>query len=138
MSGFPEISADHAPHRQTPPKRGVPSGHPVPRRCIGLANKDGNGEGFNGVRISGIQASASHYGGAGYKINVTTPPSPVKLGNVRGELEDLARSGASLAGFQLAHANLRDINLNRRGTKKGYDLSNADLFHADLLGAHLF
>ncbi len=58
--------------------------------------------------------------------------------NIRGELEDLARSGASLAGFQLAHADLRDINPNRRGSKKGYDLSNADLFHTDLRGAHLF
>lgn len=58
--------------------------------------------------------------------------------NIRGELEELARSGVSLAGFHLAHADLRDINLNRRGSKKGYDLSNADLYHADLRGAHLF
>ena len=58
--------------------------------------------------------------------------------NIRGELEDLARCRASLAEFQLAHADLRDINLNRRGSKKGYDLSNADLFHADLRGAHPF
>ena len=57
---------------------------------------------------------------------------------VRGALEDVAMSGASLAGFKLAHANLQGINLNRRGSKFGYDLSGADLFHADLRDAHLF
>jgi len=58
--------------------------------------------------------------------------------HIRAELEGLARGGASLVGFKLAHADLRDINLNRRGSKQGYDLTGADLFHADLRGAHLF
>jgi len=58
--------------------------------------------------------------------------------NICQELEDVARSGASLSGFKLARADLRDINLNRGGSKDGYDLSNADLYRADLRGAHLF
>jgi hypothetical protein len=43
-----------------------------------------------------------------------------------------------LSGFRLARADLRDINLNRGGSKEGYDLSKADLYRADLRGAHLF
>ncbi|MBT4044247.1 MAG: hypothetical protein HOK21_03255 [Rhodospirillaceae bacterium] len=58
--------------------------------------------------------------------------------NIRQDLEDVARSGASLSGFRLARADLRDINLNRGGSKEGYDLSKADLYRADLRGAHLF
>lgn len=66
------------------------------------------------------------------------PDADKSGGDVRQALEELARSGAPLAGFKLAHADLRGINLNRHGGKQGYDLSDADLYHADLRGAHLF
>jgi hypothetical protein len=54
------------------------------------------------------------------------------------KLEEYARSGGMLHGIFLKHANLENLNLVRRGSKKGYDLTGADLYRANLRGAHLF
>ncbi|WP_419905603.1 ion channel [Kiloniella sp.] len=54
------------------------------------------------------------------------------------ELEQLARSGASLHGLLLKEADLKEVNLVKRGSDTGYDLSYSDLYHAHLNGAHLF
>ena len=66
------------------------------------------------------------------------PESDKTVPEVRERLEAVARTGGSLAGFKLANADLREINLTRGGNSRGYDLSGADLSHADLRGAHLF
>jgi len=53
-------------------------------------------------------------------------------------LEAWAKSGKSMEGFSLKYAKLDHVNLVNYGSKEGYDLSKADLYHADLTGAHLF
>lgn len=49
-----------------------------------------------------------------------------------------ARSGQSMQGFQLKHAPLAGIDLVQHGCRDGYQLHEADLYRADLRGAHLF
>jgi len=58
--------------------------------------------------------------------------------DLKDQLEALARDGQILEGFQLARANLEGINLVRHGDKRGYSLARADLYRANLRGAHLF
>ena len=58
--------------------------------------------------------------------------------DLKERLEQLAQSGASLHGLLLKDADLEDINLVKRGSETGYDLSHSDLYHARLKGAHLF
>ncbi len=53
-------------------------------------------------------------------------------------LEELVRSGRSLAGFQLNGAKLDGINLNVEDQSRGADLRGANLSRASLRGAHLF
>ena len=54
------------------------------------------------------------------------------------KLEAWAKSGKSMEGFSLRYAKLDHINLVNYGSDEGYNLSKADLFHADLTGAHLY
>ncbi len=66
-------------------------------------------------------------------------PDTVKTGDdIKQRLEEYAASGRSMAGFSLKYANLEDINLINRGKKTGFNLSYADLYHANLRNAHLF
>lgn len=53
-------------------------------------------------------------------------------------LEAHARAGGMLHGISLKNANLKHLNLVRKGAKHGFDLTGADLYRADLTGAHLF
>ncbi|GIU21695.1 pentapeptide repeat-containing protein [Shewanella schlegeliana] len=53
-------------------------------------------------------------------------------------LEEFARKGGQLRGISLNHANLANIDLVRHQQKVGFDMSNAELYRADLSGAHLF
>jgi hypothetical protein len=53
-------------------------------------------------------------------------------------LENWAKSGKPLDGFQLSRANLSDVNLVKSGSKLGYSCRNVDLYRADLTDAHLF
>ena len=53
-------------------------------------------------------------------------------------LENFAADGGLLQGIALKRANLRNVNLVRRGSTSGYDMRNADLYRADMRGAHLF
>lgn len=53
-------------------------------------------------------------------------------------LEQRARGGAPMLGFQLKHAALSGINLVNHGQRRGFVLRGADLYRADLQGAHLF
>ena len=66
------------------------------------------------------------------------PESDKRAPDVRERLEAVAKSGGSMAGFELAYADLRDAHLTRGGDGRGYDLSCANLSHTDLRGAHLF
>lgn len=54
------------------------------------------------------------------------------------DLETLAKQGHKLEGFALSRANLEGINLVCHGQKQGYSLARADLYRANLQGAHLF
>ena len=54
------------------------------------------------------------------------------------ELERFARAGGQLRGISLNRAKLANIDLVRHQEKLGFDLSNAQLYRADLRGAHLF
>jgi len=54
------------------------------------------------------------------------------------KLEEYARSGGMLHGICLKNANLENLNLVKRGSKRGFDLTGADLYRANLRGAHLF
>lgn len=53
-------------------------------------------------------------------------------------LQERARSGQPMQGFQLKHAPLAGIDLVRHGCRGGYQMHGADLYRADLRGAHLF
>jgi len=65
------------------------------------------------------------------EIIKSDPDTPKKL-------EAYARSGGMLHGICLKNANLEDLNLVKRGSKRGFDLTGADLYRANLRGAHLF
>ncbi|MCU7941017.1 MAG: pentapeptide repeat-containing protein [gamma proteobacterium symbiont of Bathyaustriella thionipta] len=54
------------------------------------------------------------------------------------KLQKQAKAGVSLVGYSLKRAELAELNLVRHNSKAGYDLSYADLYHANLRGAHLF
>ena len=54
------------------------------------------------------------------------------------KLQEQAKAGISLVGYSLKRADLTDLNLVHHDSKVGYDLSYADLYHANLRGAHLF
>ncbi len=66
-----------------------------------------------------------------HSIEKTAPDSAEKL-------EEYARNGGMMHGISLKNANLKNLNLVRRGKKYGFDLTGADLYRADLQGAHLF
>ncbi|WP_220770398.1 ion channel [Shewanella sp. MBTL60-007] len=53
-------------------------------------------------------------------------------------LEAFARKGGQLRGISLNHAKLANIDLVRHQQQAGFDMSNAELYRADLSGAHLF
>ncbi len=58
--------------------------------------------------------------------------------DIAGRLEELVELGRSLRGFQLQRANLEGIRLVRKGADPSVDLSNANLYRANLRGAHLY
>lgn len=53
-------------------------------------------------------------------------------------LEEYAKRGGLLRGISLQRAQLSNVNLVNHNSKKGYDLSYADFYRANLRGAHLF
>ena len=54
------------------------------------------------------------------------------------ELEAVAEAGHCMEGFYLTRTNLEGVNLVCHGRKEGYSLARADLYRANLKGAHLF
>jgi len=58
--------------------------------------------------------------------------------DVKERLEALARAGERLEGFSLRNVDLEGVNLVNYGAKVGFDLSDVDLYRANLQGAHLF
>ncbi|MCK5893859.1 MAG: pentapeptide repeat-containing protein [Endozoicomonadaceae bacterium] len=66
-------------------------------------------------------------------------PTADKSGDdICSRIENIAKSGRPLSGFQLKSANLQNICLVSADRSKGYDLTDADLYHADLRDSHLF
>lgn len=57
---------------------------------------------------------------------------------LKHKMEAWAASGRPLDGFQLAKADLTDLNLVNRGGKAGYKCRDADFYRADLSEAHFF
>ncbi|UTW06368.1 ion channel [Pseudomonas benzenivorans] len=57
---------------------------------------------------------------------------------LRAALEQRARSGQPMTGFQLKGAGLAGIDLVNHGSHHGFILREADLYRADLQNAHLF
>lgn len=58
--------------------------------------------------------------------------------NIKHKVEEWAAAGKPLDGFQLAKADLTDLNLVNRGNKAGFKCRGADFYRADLTGAHFF
>lgn len=58
--------------------------------------------------------------------------------DLREKLEARAKTGAPMRYFKLRNASLQNLSLVNHGQRKGYDLSHADLYRADLRNAHLF
>ncbi|WP_193331346.1 ion channel [Pseudoalteromonas ulvae] len=58
--------------------------------------------------------------------------------DLKDKLERYALNGGLMQGLKLKRANLVGLNLVRRGSKEGYDLSFGDFYRANLHGAHLF
>ncbi len=58
--------------------------------------------------------------------------------NIKDQVEQWAAAGKPLDGFQLARANLEDIDLVNRGCKEGYQCRDADFYRANLTDAHFF
>jgi len=58
--------------------------------------------------------------------------------DLKDKLERYAKSGGLLRGLKLKRSNLDGLNLVKRGSKEGYDLSESDFYRASLKGAHLF
>lgn len=58
--------------------------------------------------------------------------------NIKDQVEQWAAAGKPLDGFQLARANLEDIDLVNRGCKEGYQCREADFYRANLTDAHFF
>ncbi len=58
--------------------------------------------------------------------------------DIKIKLEAWAKTGKPMIGFNLKRTHLEGINLIRKGSRTGYDLSYADLYHANLQNAHLF
>lgn len=53
-------------------------------------------------------------------------------------LENWAQTGKDMSHFKLNKTNLRGINLVNHGSKDGYNLSNSDLYRANMSHSHLF
>ena len=66
------------------------------------------------------------------------PTSSKEGDEIASQLQQVASEGHSLEGFSLRRANLRGINLVKKGSREGYNLTYVDLYHADLSEAHLF
>ena len=58
--------------------------------------------------------------------------------DIRHRLEEWAASGLSMEGFQLARADLQDINLTHGQAEFVVNLSHADLTRVNFSGAHLY
>ncbi|MDE1462008.1 ion channel [Spartinivicinus poritis] len=71
----------------------------------------------------------------GYWLDNSQPKTEA---SVKERLERFAKTGHSMAGFQLQSANLVDVDLVNRGAKKGHNLSDADFYRANLTHAHMF
>jgi len=58
--------------------------------------------------------------------------------DVKEQVEQWAKQGKPLDGFQLARTKLDDINLVNRGSRSGYQCRDVDFYRADLSDAHFF
>ncbi|MTI13688.1 ion channel [Sansalvadorimonas verongulae] len=66
-------------------------------------------------------------------------PEADKTGpDIRDRLQKMAKEGKSLAGFHLAKADLEGIDLGAKEGCAGPDMSNTNLYRANLRYAHLF
>lgn len=57
---------------------------------------------------------------------------------IRLNLQSQAKKRKFMQGYQLAFADLRDIDLINHGAAQGYKIVHSDFYRADLRGAHLF
>jgi ion channel/pentapeptide repeat protein len=58
--------------------------------------------------------------------------------NVKTLLEQRANTGQPMSKFSLVKANLSGINLVKKASKTGYQMTGSDLYHADFTHAHCF
>ena len=66
-------------------------------------------------------------------------PKTDKSGDdIAKRLEAFAERGGMLHGLALQRANLAGVNLVKRHSRSGYDLTSCDFYRANLRGAHLF
>lgn len=78
------------------------------------------------------------------KKNVAIPdkqwksPGRKPIKNIKQELEQRAATNLPMDYFSLARENLSGVDLVRHGSKDHYELTNSDLYRANLENAHLF
>ena len=65
-------------------------------------------------------------------------PARDKILDLWKKLEQRAHTDRPMQNFSLAREDLADINLVKRASKHGYQLTNSDLYHTNLENAHLF
>lgn len=63
---------------------------------------------------------------------------PKSGSDIKEKLENHAKSGGMLRGIDLSRAKLEGVDLVNHNNKQGYDLSYADLYHANIHSGHLF
>lgn len=68
----------------------------------------------------------------------TSPQERTAPDDLRQQLEQRARSGVPMQRFQLQRCDLAGVDLVNHGQSQGHQLLDADLYRADLQGAHLF
>jgi len=70
--------------------------------------------------------------------NIWQNPARDKIADIKAELELRAQSKQPMEGFSLAKEDLAELNLVNRTSRHGYQLTNSDLYRANLENAHLF
>lgn len=65
-------------------------------------------------------------------------PARDNIPDLRIQLEQRAHTDQPMQNFSLAREDLTDINLVKRASKQGYQLTDSDLYHTNLENAHLF
>jgi uncharacterized protein YjbI with pentapeptide repeats len=62
----------------------------------------------------------------------------IKIPDIISRLEERARNGCSMRGFQLSRLDLRHIDLVNKNAKHGYNFVDCDFYRSNLESSHCF